>query len=132
MKDGQQNGGSISDVSIQAKIEAAMKVFGEGVRWESVFLFSSEGLIMARWGMSEDYGEENLLEFSFSLSDLVKLLKDDLPVKEIIIKGIHHKQLVFRYFQAWDNQMVIAAVVSGRKGYRRALGKLIKTIQRCH
>lgn len=132
MKDNQKNREPISNISIQTKIEAAMQKIGEGVRWESVFLFSSEGLLMARSGMSEDYCEENLLEFSFSLSGLVKLLKDDLPINEIIVRGIHHKQLVFRYFQAWDHQMIIAAVVSGKRGYRRALGKLMKTIQHCH
>lgn len=132
MKDGQRNGGSISDASIQAKIETAMEVFGEGVRWESVFLFSSEGLLMARSGTSENYSEESLLEFSFSLSDLVNLIEDDLPVKEIIISGINKRKLVFRYFRAWDNPMVIAAVVSGKKGYRRALGRLINTIRQYH
>ncbi|MBN2031414.1 hypothetical protein JW824_14365 [bacterium] len=132
MKNRQENNESISERPIQFRIETAMKEIGEGVRWESIFLFSSEGLLMARSGESPEYGEDHLLEFAFSLNDLVGLLTDDLSVKEIIISGIHGKKLVFRYFRAWDNPMVIAAVVSGRKGYRRALGRLIKTIQNYH
>ncbi len=123
--------GFVSEIPIQFKIEASMKEIGEGMRWESIFLFSSEGLLMARSGESSEYGEDHLLEFAFSLNDLVNLLEDNLPVKEIIISGIHRKKLVFRYFRAWNNPMVIAAVVSGRKGYKRALGRLIKTIQQC-
>ena len=129
MRNPQENSGSKPDMSIQLKIEAAMNEMGEGVRWESIFLFSSEGLLMAHSGTSPDYGEDHLLEFAFSLTDLVNLLEEDLSVKEIVISGIHRKKLVFRFFRAWDNPMVVAAVVSGRKGYKRALGKLIKTIQ---
>ncbi|MCJ7811880.1 hypothetical protein MUP95_00985 [bacterium] len=128
MKNGEGSTDSISNISVQSKIEMAMKECGEGERWESIFLFSSEGLLMAHSGISSDYSEESLLEFAFSLNDLVKLLRNDLSVKEIIINGIHKKKLVFRYFYAWSNQVVIAAVISGRKGYRRALGRLIKWI----
>ncbi len=132
MKNRQKGSESVSKMPIQSQIEKAMEEFGEGFRWESIFLFSSEGLLMARSGKSPEYGEDHLLEFAFSLNDLVNLLEDDLSVKEVIVSGIHRKKLVFRYFRAWDNPMVIAAVVSGRKGYKRALGRLIKKIQHYH
>ncbi len=120
---------SISDISIQSKIEKAMKECGEGERWESIFLFSSEGLLMAHSGVSSDYSEENLLEFIFSLNDLVRLIKNNHSVKEIVISGINKRKIVFQYFDVWDNQVVIALVISGKKGYRRALGRLMKRIR---
>lgn len=122
------NTSSKSGLPIQSEIEAAMEAFRNEERWVSIFLFSSDGLIMASNGSSPDYGEENLLEFAFSLIDSVKLLEDDLPVKEITVKGRNRKTLVFRYFDAWDDELILAAIIAGRKGYRRALGKLIKLI----
>jgi len=118
-----------SGSTVQAEIEAAMRDSGEGERWESIFLFSSEGLLMARHGFSPAYDEENLLEFAFSLIGVVRLIENDLPVKEIVVKGKEKKRLVFRYFEAWGEQVVLAAVVSGRKGFRRAIGKLMRFIR---
>ena len=114
---------------IQSKIEAAMKRFHEEERWESIFLFSSEGLLMASQRTSTAYGEENLLEFAFSLISMIRLLEDDIPVKEITVRGRNRKTLLFRYFDALGDDLVLAAVVSGKKGYRRALGKLVKLIR---
>ena len=118
-----------SDTSIQAQIESVMKHFHDEERWETVFLFSSEGLPMANHGASAAYGEENLLEFAFSLMDGARLIADDLPIKEITVRGKSRKRLVFRYFRALGDELVLGAVVSGRRGYRRALNRLVKHIQ---
>jgi len=114
---------------MQSKIEATMKRFHEEERWESIFLFSPEGLLMASQRTATAYDEENLLEFAFSLIDAVRLLGDDLLVKEITARGRNGKILVFRYFHAWEDEFILAAVVSGKKGYRRALTRLVKLIQ---
>jgi hypothetical protein len=106
-----------------------MKSFRKEERWESIFLFSSEGFLMASFGSSSDYDEDHLLELTFSLKDFLELLNDDLGNKEIAVQRIYKKKFIFRYFNAWGEQVVLAAVVSGRKGYRRALGKLIKLIR---
>ncbi|HEX9933974.1 MAG TPA: hypothetical protein VGB38_02155, partial [bacterium] len=69
------------NASIQNRIEASMKRFRTEGRWECVFLFSSEGLLLAKNGTSEGFGEEALLEFAFSLIQTVRLLGDGQPVK---------------------------------------------------
>lgn len=120
---------STGSTPIQSKIEAVMKRFHEEERWESIFLFSPEGLLMASQRTATVYDEENLLEFAFSLIDAVRLLGDDLPVKEIVARGRNGKILVFRYFHAWEDELILAAVVSGKKGYKRALTRLVKLIQ---
>lgn len=129
MKTGVSEQSPSSRIPVQAEIEAAMAEFHREERWESIALFSSEGLLMAKYGMSSVYGEDNLLEFAFSLIDLVKLLGDDLPVKEIAVRGKNRKMLIFRYFEAWDEKFILAAILAGRKGYRRAVAKIIKLIQ---
>jgi len=120
---------STGSTPMQSKIEATMKRFHEEERWESIFLFSPEGLLMASQRTATAYDEENLLEFAFSLIDAVRLLGDDLLVKEITARGRNGKILVFRYFHAWEDEFILAAVVSGKKGYRRALTRLVKLIQ---
>jgi hypothetical protein len=114
---------------IQGKIETVMESFGKEERWEKIILLSSEGFPMASWGNSSAYSEENLLEFAFSLVDAVKLLSKEMPAKDVYIRGQERKILVFRYFDSWGEQLILSAVISGRKGYRRALGRLVKLIQ---
>jgi hypothetical protein len=118
--------------SLQHRIETFMKQYVEEGRWECILLFSSDGLLMAKSGTSGIYGEDQLLEFAFSLVRAVNLLGGDLPVREILIRGQEHKILVFRYFKAWDEYMVLAVVVPGKKGYRKALTDVVKQIQRIH
>ena len=113
----------------QETIERAMHSFGENDRWESMYLFSSEGLLMAHEGKSDTYNEENLLEFAFSLIETVQLLGGNIPVKEITIRGSERKLLVFQYIEAWEDNVILAAVVSGKRGYRRAMKQVIKQIQ---
>ena len=117
------------EAPVQSEIESAMRIFYDEQRWESIFLFSSEGFMMAGCGASDSYKRDHLLEFQFSLIQLLELLGDELPVKEVIIRGKDRKILAFRHFQAWDEDFMLAAIIGGRKGYRRAMGQLIKRIQ---
>lgn len=87
---------------------------------------------MSKSGTSDPYGEDQLLEFALSLVRAVNLLGGDLPVKEIWIRGRERKTMVFRYFRAWDEYMILAIVVSGEKGYRKALADVMKQIQLMH
>jgi hypothetical protein len=114
----------------QETIERAMHFFGEKDRWESMYLFSSEGLLMAREGKSDTYNEENLLEFAFSLIETVQLLGGNVPVKEIAVRGKERKMLIFQYIEAWGESIILAAVISGKRGYRRAMNQVVKQIQK--
>lgn len=118
-----------TEIPVQTRIEEAMKDSFREERWESIFLFSGDGLLMAGQGSSPDYYEEKLLEFSFSLMEGLKRLDRHIPMMEIRLKGKRGRTLVFRYFEAWGEELVLAAVVSGRKGYKRALSGLIRLIR---
>ena len=117
-----------SVMPIQKEIEAAMELYNDKERWESIYLFSSEGFLLAHQGTGWDSGEENILEFTFSIITSVKLVENSLSVEEIAIRGRDRKMLVFYYFDAWNDNMVLAAVVSGKRCYRRALSRLVKHI----
>lgn len=97
-------------------------------RWESIVLFSTDGLVMASSGESAPYPPDTLLEFSISLLETVRLLDTKRPFDEIIISAAGNRRLVFRYFEAWGEPMILAAVVTGRKGFKRALTRLVKHI----
>ena len=82
---------STENIPVQAKIEAVMQEFFNEGRWESIFLFSSEGLVMASYGHSPGTEQEILLDFNFSLSNIVKLLDENVPIKEVAVRGIAGK-----------------------------------------
>jgi len=98
-------------------------------RWDCIYLFSSEGLLLAGSSGSGDHSRDSLLEFAFSLIETTALLENDLPVKEITIRSKTRATMIFRTFRAWDDDLILAAVVRGRKGYKRALSRLMKYIQ---
>ena len=117
----------------QYEIESAMQSFELLQRWECIQLYSSEGLLMASSGLPMSpppklcYTQDQLLEFSLSLIDTARLLKD-VPVKEFVIRSKHHRRLVFRFFDSSHDTMVLAAVLHTQKGYRRAMSTLVKAI----
>lgn len=116
-------------MTIQAKIETIMQEFCDEGCWESIFMFSSEGLLMASYGNSPEYKLEHILEFNVSLINTIQHLDHHMPVNEMTVREKRGKIIVFRYFDAWGEQLSLTAVVSGRKGFRRALGRLVKFIQ---
>lgn len=117
-------------VPLQTAVENAMHDLGLSEnRWETTALFSADGLLMASCGESPVYSRENLLEFCFSLFETVGLLHTANPFDEIIIYGTAGRRMVFRYFEAWGEHMILCAVIAGKKGYRRALTRLISSIR---
>ena len=106
-----------------------MKRFCDEDRWENIYLFSLQGLLMAGYESTRVYHEENLLEFVFSLIETNRMLETDISVKEITILGKKKKILLFTYFEALGEELVLTTVTSGKKRYRRALNNLIKFIK---
>jgi hypothetical protein len=118
------------DIPLQARIEAAMDTYGEGERWETAILFSSEGLPLASHGSSPAYREDDLLLFAHALIDAVRLLGEGTPVHEAALHGFEGRVLSFHYFNAWGEDVVLALVTPKKIGYRRAAARLIQYIRR--
>jgi len=115
-------------LSVQSRIEQLMKNYCDEERWESIYLFSSDGLLIASYRSESSYTEEILLEFAFTLINGAMLLGNELKVKEILLRDSSRKQLIFHYIKAFDEEFIIAAVSDGRKGFRRAMSRLEKQV----
>ncbi|MCD6117888.1 hypothetical protein J7K93_12800 [bacterium] len=113
---------------IQNRIEQIMKNYCDEERWESIYLFSSDGFLIASYRSGSSYTEETLLEFAFTLINGAMLLGKELPVKEILLRDSNKKQLIFHYITAFDEEFIIAAVSHGKKGFRRAIARLEKQL----
>jgi len=117
----------VSINNIQDSIEDIIRHYSSEERWDSIYIFSSEGLLIASYNNS-DYPEELLLEFAFTLINGANLLGENLKVKEIILRDIKKRQLIFHYVKFSEDELIIAAVSSGKKGFRRAMGRLEKSL----
>jgi hypothetical protein len=115
-----------SGASAQDRIERAMTELGSEGRWDGVCLFSSDGLLMARHAASED--EAVLLETALAMAGPIQELKKQMRSPEIIITGPGIR-LAFRFFSAWEQDMILAVVIRSNKAFRRRLARLVRTIQ---
>jgi hypothetical protein len=120
------------DIPVQARIEAAMDTYQEQDRWERIVLFSSEGLPMASHGSTDAYREGDLLQLAFSLTETIRLFGEASPVREVLISGDESRMLSFHFFKAWGETVILAAVTTRKRGYRRAIARLIDSIQQIH
>lgn len=116
-------------MSIQHEIESQMESLSEGKRWEYIVLFSPEGLPMASFGQTQDYSQDELLEFSFQLIQTILLLKDNKPVKKISLDTDQGKILVFYFLSINDQNFTLAAVVNKKTAYKRSINQLIQIIK---
>ena len=115
-------------LSIQDQIQLKMEELAEDKRWEFITLFSSEGLPMASYGQSTLYDQDELLEFSYKLIEILPLLKECLPVQHILIDSNQGKAMVFRFLTINSMQLTLAAIVDKHTACRRNLNRLIQYI----
>jgi hypothetical protein len=128
-----ERGGSTAtadEIPVQAKIEAAMDTYQEQDRWERIVLFSPEGLPMACQGATEARSDGDLLQLAFSLAETVRLFGEASPVREVLVRGDENRMLSFHFFKAWGETVILAAVTTRKRGYRRAVARLIEAIQK--
>ncbi len=50
-------------------------------------------------------------------------------VKEMIVEGYNKRKIVFRFFRAFDQEVVLAIVVPPKKSYRNLTNALLKMIE---
>ena len=84
---------------------------------------------MASHGSAGAYQEGDLLQFAVSLVNAVRLFGEKAPVKEVLIRGGENRMLAFHFFEAWGEPVILAAVTTRKRSYRRAIAKLIDAIQ---
>jgi len=121
---------SESSKGLESKLKWAMARFGERRRWQALILLSSEGYTLARYGNTKPYSEDLLLEFAYSLNDTAILLDGSKSAKEITLQCNRGLRIIYRYFTAWNEPLVLIAVTAGKWGYKRAMDRLIEYINK--
>lgn len=119
--------------SPQAIIEAKMREITESGHYDMVHLFSNEGLPLAEHYSNGIIDKDRLVELSLLLRN-VKKMADVMgkisDVKELIVEGHNQRKIVFRFFQAFNQEVALAIVVPPKMSYRSLTNALIKVIEK--
>ena len=113
--------------SIQEIIEKNMAHIVKLGNFEAVFLFSLDGLILAKYSRRELLDEKRAIQVSLLMQRVQKLVQNlgNLSrTKEIFIEDEFGKKLVFRFVTFFDDPAIMVAVVPPRKKYRGASNHL--------
>ncbi len=123
----------MEEQSPQNVIENFMnEVVGMG-NYEMAFLFSEEGLPMAEVKGDGIIPEDRLVEMSLLFQEVMKMadvIGGISEVREIVIEGMNRRRIIFRFFRAFDQNLVLAVVIPPRKTYRGLTNKLVRLIQK--
>lgn len=111
----------------QELIESRMRMILQYGSYEAVYLFSREGLPIAQIGDSSDVDPDRLAELSILFQDVQRLtntLGGIDSLKEVFVEGRNFRKVVFRFFPAFGEEVVLAAVVPPRRTYRKHTNEL--------
>jgi hypothetical protein len=118
--------------SPQFLIQDAMRAILDSGNYDMVHLFSSEGLPLAECYSNGVVPKDRLVELSIlfrELKQMADLMGKISNIKELILEGNNHRKVVFRFFRAFNQEVVLAIVVPPKKSYRGLTNSLIKTIE---
>jgi hypothetical protein len=119
-------------VSPQQVIEEEMKKIIEIGNFESAQLFSDEGLLLAEVIGNGPVAKDNLIEIALRFQELKKMtdvMDNNIAVKDIIMEGKGRRKLVFRFFNAFEQLVILAIVVPPRKTYRKFTNQLVRLVK---
>ena len=109
--------------AIQEIIEKNMAHIVKLGNFESVFLFSLDGLILAKYSRREILDEKRAIQVSLLMQRVQKLVQSLASLsrtKEIFVEDEFGKKLVFRFVTLYNDPAIMVAVVPPRKNYRGA------------
>lgn len=115
----------------QSIIEKKMKEIIALGNYEAVYLFTHEGLPLAEVIADDQMDPDRLAEMSLLFHDVRKLgatLKGIDKLQEVVIRGANLRRIVFRFFPAFNHDVVLVAVIPPRKSYRKVTNELQKRI----
>ncbi|RMF68272.1 MAG: hypothetical protein D6743_03630 [Calditrichaeota bacterium] len=123
----------MSAQSPQAIIEQKMREISELGSYEMVHLFSQEGLPLAEYYKDRVIAKDRLAEISVLFGEIKKMadvMGKISNIKEFIVEGTNRRKIVFRFFPAFQQEVVLALVVPPKKSYRGHTNALIRTIEK--
>ena len=123
----------MEEKSPQVLIEEYMNdVVGLG-NYEMACLFSQEGLPMAEVKGADVLPEDRLVEMSILFQDVRKMadvMGGISELKELILEGNNRRKIIFRFFEGFDQSLVLALVIPPKKTYRSLTNKLVRIIEK--
>lgn len=111
----------------QERIESKMRDFIAAGRYEMAHLFSEEGLVLAEAYGSRVIERDTLAEVSVMFQDVRKLAETMGGIsrlREVIMEGYNRRKIVFRFFTAFGQNVILVVVVPPRTAYRQATNQL--------
>jgi hypothetical protein len=118
--------------SPQEKIENFMAEVVKLGNYETAYLLSEEGLALAHNLADEVVPEERLVEMSVLFQDIQKMadvMGGIDEINELIIEGHNKRKIIFRFFNAFDQHVILALIVPPQKTYRGLTNRLVRLIQ---
>jgi predicted regulator of Ras-like GTPase activity (Roadblock/LC7/MglB family) len=115
----------------QAAIENRMAEIVTAGNIEAAHLFSDEGLPIAQWASQQNVERDRIAEMAIMLHELRRMagvMGGISRLREVTIEGENRRKIVFRFFQAFEQQVVLAVVVPPNKTYRQRTNELEKLI----
>ncbi len=119
-------------LSPQIVIETEMKRIIDLGHFEMAHLFSEEGLLLAEANMPGAIDRDSLIEVALHFQELRKtsnIMDEVLKIKEVVMEGENAKKLIFRFFKAFDQMVVLALIIPPKKSYRKFTNNIVKLIQ---
>jgi predicted regulator of Ras-like GTPase activity (Roadblock/LC7/MglB family) len=117
----------------QMTIEKKMdEILGLGA-YEAAYLFSNEGLPIAQASSTngQQVDRDRIAELSILFHDVRRLagvMGGISRLREVTIEGENHRKIVFRFFNAFGQQVILAVVVPPQKAYKQRTNELEKLI----
>jgi len=128
--------GATTETSVKApqiSIENKMtEILGLGT-YEAAYLFSDEGLPIAQASNAngQEVDRDRIAELSILFHDvrrLASVMGGISRLREVIIEGENRRKIVFRFFNAFGQQVILAVVVPPQKSYKQRTNELEKLI----
>lgn len=117
----------------QEKIERFMKDVMKSGNYEMAYLLSQEGLTLAQAQSESIVPEDRLVELSIQFQEIQKMadvMGGISQIHELVIEGQNKRKIIFRFFDAFDQSVVLAIIIPPQKTYRGLTNKLVKLVQK--
>lgn len=122
-----------NDYSPQERIENFMAEVIKLGNYETAYLLSEEGLALAHDMADEIVPEERLVEMAVLFQEIQKMVDvmgGISDIKELVVEGHNKRKIIFRFFNAFDQKVILSLVVPPQKTYRGLTNKLVRLIQK--
>jgi hypothetical protein len=101
--------------------------------YETTYLFSDEKLPIAQASSTDgqQVDRDRIAEMAILFHDvrrMASLMGGISRLREVIIEGENRRKIVFRFFQAFGQQVILAVVVPPQKSYKQRTNELEKLI----